>query len=1141
MKQSVIQAMTKIDNHSKLSPEESANFLSRLGFDYIRPYLHQARKNENLSLEHDLYPLSQCFDAKNLTSRFATTYQRRMKSGYAYIFALVAVVGKNFLISAPLEIIASISELYLPLLNELFNKQQQIISSNQTAGIGHSLLLLLGVVLARLMLNILYGQSYLYLFYASAKARSAVMGALFEKTLKMDPVLLAKYSNGTAVNTMSTDVNNIENTTIHVSILFVLPIGLFITTHTLLSRLGLHSLLVATGSLVIYTLLQVAIYFFSSRNIKKLTILSDHRIKLTEEVIIGARVLRLYGMQKTLLEKIEKVRQKELSCIRFSVCYSGLSTIINKVYPIVATSMILYYFAKFEKSREITATLILLVLSVISNIANRVLVYIPLTLPELAKGINSAKRVSRFLNERESVKNNRNEREDQEYAVILQNAQFERPNGMTQKARGHQKSLGTNVNLLKFTLNVEQLAIPKGALVAVLGSNGTGKSTLLESILNIVPQINKKATISIEADKIGFAPQNAFISNCSIRSNVLQGRSLYDEEAYLHAIEQCGLVADLKQLPNGEYSIAGERGGFLSGGQRQRIGLARVAYAKPSMALLDDPLSALNATVAHKVFTDCIKKGLLSSSARIMTMSRPNSEILSQCDMILILDKQSSKENTEEAKIQFCGTYSQLIDYCMHDTERMIFEHRRIKDTLEEQQSATFKSESKPLIAKEEHKVTKWSFIGNLASYISLSGGIATIFGMIVIFASAQITQKFLNDIKGSISGDIDRSKLLTLIATYGAVGFLHAALLFLQTFFYTCVHSMGARKIQKNGIKSMLAARVDSVESKPVGSYLAIFSRDLSIVDINLANAAVLLLVFIGSLVSTFILLALQGAYVLMLIYIIQLAFSILLMRLFKEAWRQSRKLISEANSRVIANYSETLDGLNILKPIGATDLFLESHYALTNQLTQASHFQIVTRRWMTFQYSNLLILVEAIGSLVGIFGRKGLEFFSVYLGGLLEIVEIMEVFAKRTMELESALVSFRLIEDISSLPMEMDKKFSSIPSIPNANLEGSVEFRNVSLEYQKGYPVLNNINFSVDAGERIAIIGRTGAGKSSILGCLLRFSDPKVISGKIFVGGQDTAEMPLDQLRESISVVPQEPILFQGTIRFNLDPLGR
>ncbi|XP_050071798.1 ATP-binding cassette sub-family C member 4-like [Anopheles maculipalpis] len=735
------------------------------------------------------------------------------------------------------------------------------------------------------------------------------------------------------------------------------------------------------------------------------------------------------------------------------------------------------------------------------------------------------------------------------------------------------------------TLSELNVQFKRGSLIGIVGPVGSGKSSILQVLLRELPL--ESGSLSMGNCTIAYASQEPWLFTGSVRQNVLFGDEL-DQYRYRQVLKVCALQPDLAHLPAGDMTVIGERGVSLSGGQKARICLARAVYRKTDVYLLDDPLSAVDAHVAKHLFELCIGNGGFlkrrnPSATRILVTHQIH--FLKQADWVIVMKEGRVEAQGTPQDLQQRGIELEHLEHSESD-EDTITTNRKMSHTST---TSTVTVDSITLdeftgddqkdadIAKDKFEATSQGSVPGsvFLQYVSSAGSWLIFVGLVLLFAVTQLVVSVadwwlsywtaLEEAGGTLEvvqafnetqpppAEVAQMNLLTretcvlvhvtLVCTIFFVAVLRAF-----GFYKACARA--SQSIHDTVFEGFIGARMRFFETNPSGRILNRFSKDMGAMDDmlpkSILDATQTLLMFVGAMM---VVVFVQPFFMvpILVLFVALLAAR----RVYLRTSQNTRRLEGITRSPIFTHIAATLNGLPTIRAYGVQQLLIQEFDTHQNVNTGA-YFMFHSGRIafglfldsifflfltiVTFSY--LLLDEDAIGARVGLaitqigsigsqlqFGiRQSAEMFN-HLIAVERLLEYRELPADRP--------------NVSEGGKKQTSRTVPIPLVPVPSewpQKGSIEFRNVSFRYaDNDLPVLHDLTFTIEPQQKVGIVGRTGAGKSSIIAALFRMA---LVEGEILIDGTNTAHVPLETLRSHISIIPQDPVLFSGTLRRNLDP---
>ncbi|XP_072323665.1 ATP-binding cassette sub-family C member 9-like isoform X3 [Scyliorhinus torazame] len=700
------------------------------------------------------------------------------------------------------------------------------------------------------------------------------------------------------------------------------------------------------------------------------------------------------------------------------------------------------------------------------------------------------------------------------------------------------------------------IQISKSKVTVIIGKVGSGKTTLISAILGEMSTLSGHVMWASANQPLAYSAQTAWLRNASLQDNIVFEES-FNEERFQAVIEACALQPDIDVLPAGRLTEIGEKGINLSGGQKQRVSVARALYSRCSVVILDDPLSALDVHVGSHVFHQGIM-GMLKKENRTAVFVTHKLEYAEEADYIIVM---------QDGKIEIQGTYEHiskqnpnLVKAWKNLTAKG--DHKEEKKTESEMVDEVSKIEKKPddnlsgkLIQDEEREEGSVS----LKIYWLYACGIGLAFSFFLILAVIT-KQSFLVAVdfwlaEWSSAGnhsettaiqyekEVDSGVLNYYL--YGYIGLACGGIL--CALFSSLAHVISGIRASKylftNLLQNITTLPLRFFETTPVGRILNRFSSDFKTIDDQIPTNLEHLMWHIMMCLSAIVINIIVTPFFLLPVIPLLVLYYFLQMY-FRASSRELQRLDSITKSPVFSHFSETLGGLTTIRAYKHEDKFFQQILNKIDYNNVAYLYLNTVNRWLGMRLDLIgasIVFASALCSLL----TATLGYLPAGLVGLailyaLKMSTYLNWCVREFADMEMQMNAVERVNHYTTLPSEQQLKGSQIDTgsdLTNWPHSGEIEFNDVSVRYdEKLEPVLYKLTLKINPGTKVGICGRTGSGKSSLTLALLRIIDN--FEGCIKVDGLDISSVKLDHLRKSISIIPQDPILFSGTIRFNLDP---
>ena len=696
------------------------------------------------------------------------------------------------------------------------------------------------------------------------------------------------------------------------------------------------------------------------------------------------------------------------------------------------------------------------------------------------------------------------------------------------------------------TLKNINLIVKPGEILGIIGEVGSGKSSLLQAILNCLILLNPKECDGIYINgKIGYVSQIPWIQNETIKNNILFFKE-YEEEKYEKVLEKCQLKYDLDILEGGDNTEIGEKGVNLSGGQKVRVSLARAVYSNPDIYLLDDPISALDANIGKKIMNDLIINYLKNKTRIIVTHAL---QYLQYMDRIIYM---------KNGRIEWSGSFQEILNQEFFISMKKLSKlNESKKESEKKERTKNEDNKIKTSSGREIVKIIKEEDqeIGSvkISVYIDYSKYLGGIFYLFAIFLVGCIIQTNLGggDLwlaywsspeNQDISKNDEKSKWVFFFV-YCSLSVSSVIFCLIYTSLMAFGHLRLSRYLHKDMILHLVKAPINLFhDTIPRGQIYNRLTKDLDTCLFNFGSLKGTIDCLLRC-ISSFILCAIYDIYSLLYMPFIFI-FGYIITKFFLRGSRPLTRIEAVSRSPILNTLSETLPGFASIKAFKVEINYLEKYY---NKINDCFNINICIRgvnMWLQEMFKILSIFY-----LVYLVVRTCMneEYQTAQSVG---IMFTYSVFLQDNLGWCFACFAFT---ENNMICMERCKKYTEIkgekPSYikgkddklekENWPQKGEIKFENYSVRYRPNTEiVLKNLNFKINSGEKIGIVGRTGSGKSTICLCLFRILEP--FEGTIYIDDEDITKIGLDILRKNITIIPQDPCLMEGTLKYNIDPFN-
>ncbi|KAJ5280205.1 Metal resistance protein YCF1 [Penicillium angulare] len=1018
-------------------------------------------------------------------------------------------------------------------------------------------------------------------FDSGMRVKSSLTALIYGKALRLSSEGRAHKTTGDIVNHMAVDQQRLSDLTQFGTQLMSAPFQITLCMVSLYQLVG-PSMFAGIGVMI----LMIPLNGIIARMMKKLQIIQmknkDSRTRLMTEILNNIKSIKLYAWNTAFMNKLSHIRNDlELNTLRKIGATQSVANFTWQSTPFLVSCSTFTVFV-LTSDRPLTTEIVFPALTLF-NLLTFPLSILPMVITSIIESAVAVNRLTEYFLADELQGDAVTLEDPVEHvgdeAVRLRDASFT-----------WNRYSGAPV------LENIDLSARKGELSCIVGRVGAGKSSLLQSILG---ELWKNSGEVVVRGRVAYVAQAPWVMNASVRENIVFGHR-WDPSFYELTVEACALLDDFKTLPDGDQTEVGERGISLSGGQKARLTLARAVYARADIYLLDDVLSAVDQHVGRHIINKVLgPSGVLSTKTRILATNAIT--VLKEADYIgLLRDKTIIESGTYQQLMAMKGEIANLVstnlvesddersgatsddDNASHESSdnTAVFEDENESDSegLEQPGSlvpikrssgpgrkssyATLRrastvswqgprrklgDEENVLKSKQTQETSqqgkvKWGVYGE---YAKNSNIIAVAFYLTALLASqtAQVLGNFWlkswTEINEKHGGN---EKTGLFIGVYLAFGLGSSLLVIVQNLILWIFCSIEAsRKLHERMAFAIFRSPMSFFETTPSGRILNRFSSDIYRVDEVLARTFNML--FANSARAMFTLIVIASSTPAFLVFVLPLGYVYLsYQKYYLRTSRELKRLDSVTRSPIFAQFQESLGGITTIRAYRQENRFaMENEWRMDANL-RAYFPSISSNRW-------LAVRLEFIGSII-ILASAGLAIISVASGsqlsagmvGLamsyaLQITQSLNWIVRQTVEVETNIVSVERVLEYANLPSEAPEvMFKSRPAI-GWPAQGAVSFKDYSTRYREGLDlVLKNISLDIKPREKIGVVGRTGAGKSSLTLALFRIIEPT--SGDISIDGLDVSKIGLFDLRGRLAIIPQDPAMFEGTLRDNLDP---
>lgn len=1315
------------DDNGTFSPLAIWNTLT---FGWMAPLLRTGSKRP--IMQEDLYNLSDVDQAERIFSSYnyeMNTLKSNPKRINSLTYVFAKAFGKPFFIAGLLKFVHDCLLFVGPLLLHATIR----FLRDPSQPLSYGLFYVTGFFLSQVIMSLLLRQYFWLCYRTGMHFRSAVVTAVYDKSLLISSSVLSRRNTGEITNLMSVDSTRLQDLTPYLHAIWYSFLQIALAMYFLWQQLGAACL--AGVSIIIIMIPVTAKISKYLRSLQaNLTKIRDERVKLVGEVLYGIKVIKFEAWEPEFIQRITQVRSDELFVYRKYVIAQSASSAVYTAIPLIVAIVTFAAFIGAGNVLEVETALTSLALfnilqfplfmlpNVINNIVEasvsvgRVQSFLMETEKEevptfplkeigvsmfcasaaweqtlLSESQAQAKKItiskadansnnsvwgtiSTYLNSYRDIElwtdwllkapyddydnvNARSHFEDSlvvarmaaseieiarlrsriegsEYSMIIPKLLVSSNTDVNSESVInvlHSKSDDDNTNnsngnddkseekysdrmlaISRITLHAK-----KGDLLCIVGSVGSGKTSLLASILGDIRRLPSYAkTLNNETNSnnsnginnqsqdfgdislrgsIAYVGQRPFICNATVRENILFGLP-FEESKYYWCIEQAALIADLKILDAGDHTQIGERGINLSGGQKTRVALARALYADAEIYILDDPLAAVDSHVGQFLFEICIM-GLKKRGKCIILVTNMLQFVRNASHIIVLKDGRIEDEGTFRYLRSNGGTFSELLQssnekvpgsITRNESDKNIRDATSKKSTPTPPYADTHSSNvkevnTKPwenfvvpdedlynygddkkdslrktetalqergtLISEEDRnlgQVTREVYL----KWVKSGGGEWKGGAVLAIYLFAECVTVLSSWWLSYWSENKDSRSPWFFLWIYILINAFVVIAYFVRELYVRMMGLESSKTLFSGMLDSIMYSTMGFFDTTPIGRVLNRFGKDIYTVDEQIPQTMRMYLSTLARVAGIILYICIILHLFLVALIPILIAY-FLAQRYFISTQREITRLDSTSRSPIYALFSETLDGLSTIRAFHVQDRMRNLIYTLLDSNQQAYFLKFSANCWLAVRLEFAGSLIVTFTALFAVLGRDNESHSMINnpdtfagMAGLalslaLSVTQSLNWSVRMASDLESQMISVERIDSYIQLEDEAPHHNEGDARVPNEwpKLSGVLEFQDVCMRYRSNLPlVLKYVSLKIKGGEKVGVCGRTGAGKSTLLSALLRLVE--IESGSITLDGINIAFLGLNRLRSVVAVIPQDPVLFSGTIRSNLDP---
>ncbi|KAK9742712.1 hypothetical protein RND81_03G192700 [Saponaria officinalis] len=1125
------------ESSSKKKPSlySKASFLDLVTFSWLNPLFVIGKKK---ALEQDEIPevdvgesaefLSGCFDE---TLREVKEESRgKNPSIYKAIYKLA---WKKTALNGFFAVISAVSSYVGPYL---INYLVDFLADKKNRSLQSGYLIALCFLSAKVVETTAQRQWIFGARQLGLRLRAALISHIYRKGLVLSSHARQSHTGGEIINYMSVDVQRITDFVWYMNTLWMLPVQIFLAIYVLHTSLGVGAF-AGLGATLLVMLCNIPLTRIQKKYQSKIMEAKDARMKSTSEVLRNIKTIKLQAWDDQFLRKLESLRSTESNWIWKSLRLGAIGAFIfwgSPTFISIAT-----FGACLLMGIPLTAGRVLSALATFRMLQDPIF-SLPDLLNVIAQAKVSADRVAYFLQE-EEIQHDAIEfvpKDETPFAIDINEGKF-----------------SWDYDAKTPTLGGINLEVKRGMKVAICGTVGSGKSSLLSGIIGEIQKLS--GTVKISGSK-AYVPQTPWILTGNIRENILFGNP-YDADKYDRTVKACALMKDFELFSHGDLTEIGERGINMSGGQKQRIQIARAVYQDADIYLLDDPFSAVDAHTGSQLFQECLMGVLRDKTILYVTHQV---EFLPAADLILVM---------QDGRITQAGSFTELLEQNI-GFEVLVGAHNQALESILAVESActpqnSSHSETEPsaeliqtrdsvddnlqeikdkqgkLIQDEERekgsidKEVYWSYL------TIVKGGVLVPIILLAqtSFQVLQIASNYWMTWACPASGDgmpVAGMGYVLLVYSLLSVGSSFGVLV--RSTLSAKAGILTAQKLFENMLQSVLRSPMSFFDSTPAGRILNRASSDQSVLDLEIAQRLGWAAFSTIQLLGTIAVMS-QVAWEVFLIFIPVTAICIWYKQYYIPTARELARLAEIQRTPILHHFGESLAGAATIRAFDQNNRFISANLVLVDGHSRPWFHNVAAMEWLSFRLNQLSNFVFAFTLILLISLPDGIidpsiAGLAVTYGINLNVLQASVIW--NICNAENKMISVERILQYTKLKSEAPLVIDDHRPPNDWPTTGTICFRNLQIRYAEHLPsVLKNITCTFPGRKKIGVVGRTGSGKSTLIQALFRIVEPT--DGSIIIDGVDICKIGLHDLRSRLSIIPQDPTMFDGTVRGNLDPL--
>ncbi|KAJ2352746.1 hypothetical protein GGF43_003672, partial [Coemansia sp. RSA 2618] len=892
-----------------------------------------------------------------------------------------------------------------------------------------------------------------------------------------------------------------------------------------------------------------AVFQYTTRLETRFNALGDERVAALTELLQGIKAVKLFGWEPQFLGRVGEKRARQLGCLRqLNVAWLVVIGVTSLAPMLVLVVIFAMYTMAF--GHQLNAEIAFTSISVF-QLVRVVFEFLPGMLTWAVGGYVSLKRIGAYLGQPEVQHLDERVRSGDALGFEGADLAWDAPGDVPteQTALLDQGAVPSGFRLRD--LSVE---FPAGGMSVVAGPTGAGKSSLLAALVGemtlergrVLVPVARVDQGDLAIHDIAFVAQEAWLRNATIRENILFGEP-YDAQRYEAVLRACALKPDLRILRAGDATEIGERGVTLSGGQKQRVALARAVYSKRRILLIDDCLSAVDAHTAKHILNACLvgQTGLMQGRTRVL-VTHHVAACLPHAEYAVLMRGGAIEHQGLPAELQAQGFFADALsansDKDKGEDKGEDESKDRVNDTKSEDEYASERAaHDDGTLVEEEERETGHVKASVWLTYLSACGGLrfwGCALALMVAFQAVSMMQDYWIRIWVASTGqaEVQQRSAAFWMGVYVAIGAGGIALSVAKTGCLFLGSLAASDALHARLLRAVVRAKPGFFDATPLGRIVNRFSRDMETID---ENAVFCVEMFIADLLAVVSILAIITATTPAFLAV-ALVMSVLYVGIgvyYLRTSRELKRLESTSMSPLLSLVGELIGGVTSIRAFGAAQWYVREAIARISAHNRPFYGVWSSNRWLQIRVD---VCSAFVSFACAVFVLRGAHTMDAGLAGF--ALSYALTFSYRMMwvirNYSANELNMNAVERIAQyLKVEQEAPLDAACAQPQGwPATGDVRIEDLVIEHVPGVPVLHGISLHVRHGEKIGVVGRTGAGKSTLSLALLRFIE--AAKGCISIDSVDIAQVGLGELRRGVTIIPQDPVLFNGSIKFNLDP---